>query len=91
MKITKEKDELVIKIPFSTTRSNPYMEDYHPKMDKLIGVIEGEYDYGFCYRIDMEYKDKGDQWTDWVIKVDKDMEQDEFIKLCKKLKIGIVE
>lgn len=91
IKIDEKKNNLEIIIPLKTTRSNPYMEDYHPEMDNLIGVIESEMDFGFCYRIDMEYKNKGDQWTDYVLKLDKDMNRKEFRELCKRLDIDLVD
>ena len=88
-KIHKTKIHLVIEIPLITQRSNPWDESYHPDMPNIIGLIEGENDMGFCYRIDMEYKDKGDQWTDYFYKFFGSPE--EFRKLCKKLKIDWIE
>ena len=91
MKISKKKNNLEIIIPLKTHRSNPYMGDeFHPEMDNLIGLVENENDFGFCYRIDMDYKDKPDQWTDYVLKLDKDMDEEEFRDLCTKYKIDIV-
>ena len=92
LKISKKNNNLEITLPLTTRRSNPYMgDDYHPKMDNLIGLIENDFDFGFCYRIDMDYKDKPDQWTDYVLKLDKDMDANEFRVLCKKFKIDIVD
>jgi hypothetical protein len=93
--IYKTKDHLIIEIPLTTTRSNPWMENWHPKMDNVIAVINGFHDQnnnwdemGFCYRIDMDYADKPDQWTDFFFKWFG--EQREFEKLCEELGIEIV-
>jgi hypothetical protein len=44
---------------------------------------------GFCYRIDMDYKGKDDQWTDYFFKWFGN--RNEFGKLCKQLAIDVVE
>jgi hypothetical protein len=44
---------------------------------------------GFCYRIDMSYKGKSDQWTDFFFKFYGD--DAEFVSLCRGLKIELVK
>lgn len=80
---------LVVEISLKSKRYNPYdEEDEGEEMDNLIGLVEGEIDMGLCYRIDMSYKDKGDQWSDYIIKWQDGIES--FEKLCKDLKIEII-
>ena len=59
----------------------------------LIGLIYhdkfGNDEVGFAQTIDMDYKGKGDQWTD--IKYQYWGGAEEFIKLCKKLEIGYID
>lgn len=88
-KIEKINNELVIKVPMKTERTNPWDENYHPEMDNIIGLIESDFDMGFCYRIDMDYKGKDDQWTDYFFKWFGN--RNEFGKLCKQLAIDVVE
>lgn len=88
-KIEKINDDLVITVPMKSVRSNPWDDNYHPEMDAIIGLIESDYDMGFCYRIDMDYKDKDDQWTDYFFKWHGDLV--EFEKICSELSIGVVK
>jgi len=88
-KIEKIDDELVIKVPLKTERSNPWDENYHPEMDAIIGLIESDMDMGFCYRIDMDYKGKDDQWTDYFFKWHGDRQ--DFEKLCGRLSLDVIE
>lgn len=96
MNITKTKKEIIIRIPRYTNRYD-LVGDTGEVMDNLIGVIEhhrdnsNNYDeYGLCYRIDMGYKGKDDQWTGFVIKC-LNIELEEFRRMCKDLEIDIVE
>lgn len=84
-----ENDNLIITIPLKTFRSNPYDEDYQEEMDNLIGLYEGEYNNGLAYRVDMSYKGKDDQWSDYVFKLNGSRE--EFEVMCKELKIDWVD
>lgn len=88
-KYYKKDDKLIIKIPLKTERSNPYDEDYSALMNNLIGFEKFSGECGFSHLIDMEYKGKDDQWTDIMYYFDGD--KDEFEKLCKELKIDIIE
>jgi len=85
----KENDNLIITIPLKTHRSNPYMDDsYCPEMDNIIGLYEGEYNNGLAYRIDMEYKGKDDQYSDYFFKLNGSKE--EFDKMIKELGIDVI-
>jgi len=98
-KITKNKTHLIIKIPLRTKRFNPYNEmylgdGYTGDMDNIIGLIipdkrSSEPEIGFANYIDMDYKGKEDQWTNIFYHYYGDKE--DFIKLCKDLKIDIYE
>jgi len=91
--ISIEKNNLVIKIPLKTKRYNPYEADTTEEMDNIVATIDkdkhGNEEMGFCNCIDMSYKGKGDQHTDFFYKYWG--EKEEFKKLCKELKIDIIE
>lgn len=94
MKITKQKDKIIIEIPFWSKRMNPYMPDEDVgEYQTLTGVIQtdvfGNEECGFAQTIDRDYKDKGDDVTDIMIHYY--MGKEKFIKLCKKLDIAICE
>lgn len=82
------KTHLVIEVPLITNRSNPWDETFNEEMPAIVGLIKEDESCGFSYRIDMDYKDKGDQWTDHFYEYPGLAK--EFIKLCKKLKIDYV-
>ena len=95
IKKDKTKDVLVIEIPLTKERHNPYTDKNSEKMDNIAGmIVEHKTDgndwdeIGFAYTIDMAYKGKDDQYTDiffeWL------GEKEEFEKICKRLKISIV-
>jgi len=91
-KIYKKNNKLIIEVPFYSERSNPYDDSYCEKMDNVIGIITpnskcSDPDMGFCYLIDMDYKGKEDQWTNYFYKFDG--EEEEFNELCTKLGISI--
>ena len=95
MKLTREKDELVVRIPLKARRFNPYneMAGENPdtgEMDNIVGVIENQKGYketGFMYLIDRHYKGKDDDLGDWVVKCN--LDPSEFEMLCKKLGITL--
>ena len=87
-KIYTKKNKLIIEIPLIAKRYCPFEEKVIGDMDNVIALIENENDMGFCYSIDMGYKGKPDQWTDYFFKWFG--EKKEFEQLCKKLKIGII-
>jgi len=94
-KIYVKNDELVIKVPFSQRQYCPITEKYLGRMDNIIGLIKhtktcNTPDMGFCYRIDMSYKGKDDQWTDYFYQYF-GVSVKSFKKLCDKLNIGWVE
>ena len=85
--IYKTDTSLVIVIPLTQKRSNPY-DDREWEGENVIAIIENDDDTGFCYRIDMSYKGKPDQWSDYFFKWMGDKAG--FEKLCKELKIDVV-
>lgn len=86
--IKKTEDSIIITIPRFAERHNPYDEDYKEKMDNVIGLWESEHENGIAGRIDMGYKDKGDQFSDYIYKLNGSKE--EFEKMCKELEIDTV-
>lgn len=96
MKVYKKGDKIIFEVPFWTKRSNPYMPDDADvgSHKTLIGIIDkdnsGNEELGFGLVIDMDYKDKADQNTDIMIHC-WGVEKKEFIELCKKLEIEVLE
>ena len=93
MEITKERNNIVIKIPFWTKRCNPYaVKKNTGKHKTFVGLISkdesGNNEIGFAYVIDMDYKNKDDQFSNIIIHWLGD--EKEFEKVCKKLEIGLV-
>ncbi len=89
MKITKDADNLIIKVPLKQTRFNPY-DDSEWQGENIIALIDK--DCSFCYRVNMEYKGKEDQFTTpFLIWCEGDSygvrekEKEEFKKLCEKI------
>jgi len=96
MKITKKDNKIIVEIPFYSDRSNPYMEGQdvgkYPTLTGLIIKNKGDDDYdelGFAQTIDMDYKDKGDQVGDFIIKWHQS--EDKFRKKCDELGLNIQE
>jgi hypothetical protein len=91
-KIYKQGENLIIEIPLKQKRFCPFTEEEYGEMDNLIGLIipkKFNYKCGFAERIDMAYKDKGDQNTDIFYEYWGDKE--DFIKLCGELGIEVSE
>lgn len=79
---------LTITIPRFTKRANPCEDDFgedNDEMDNIIGLYEGEYENGLAYRIDMSYKGKADQTSDYFFRLDGSKK--EFEEMIKKLSI----
>lgn len=96
MKIEKTDKEINFIFPRHQKRSNPYDEksDFgeYPTFTGLIihHRKDGQYDeMGFAGTIDMDYKDKPDQVSDFVVMWDGG--EEEFRKECEKLQINIFE
>ena len=92
-KIYEKDGNLVIEIPYTQIRTSAYEEEEWIGQN-IIALIEDNYggiseQMGFCYRIGMEYAGKPDQWTDYFFKFNG--KRKEFQKLCKELKIEIIE
>lgn len=89
-KVYKKNDNLVIVVPFFTERIDPYgQEDSVEQMENIIGVITNQ-EWGFAYRIDQSYKDKGDDISS-LFYISDCRDPEEFKLLCKKLQIQWVE
>jgi len=97
MEIYKKDDKIIIEIPFWSKRINPYMPNADiGEYPTLTGLIvrhrEGGNDWdeiGFAGTIDRDYKGKDDDVSDFVVMWDG--EKEDFIKLCKKLEIDVIE
>lgn len=101
-KIYTKNKKLVIEIPLKTKRYNPYLDKEIGEMDNVVGLIIRTYAYskdslpeeidtkmGFAYNIDMLYKGKMDQETDFFYVYDED--EKDFVKLCRRLKLEVRE
>ncbi len=86
--ITKEWNNLIIKVPLFAERCNPYNDNFKEKMDSIVWVIDWDR-IGFAHYIDMSYKDKADQVSSLFYEYDRWRE--DFIRLCNKLWITIEE
>ena len=89
-----ENNKIIIEIPYWSDRHEPFTYKVTGKHVTLVGQIvkrsESIEDYGFGYVIDMDYKDKNDQFTSIMFRYTEGGKE-EFIELCKKLKIDYVE
>lgn len=94
MKITKRKDKIIFEFPARLKRVNPYDEDEvgetYPFFTGLIikhrkGSNRWD-EIGFAQTIDMAYKDKPDQTSDFIVKWTG--EEKAFIVQCKILGIS---
>ena len=86
--ISIEKNNLVIKIPLKAKRFDPYTETDAREMDNIVGVITND-EVGFAHWIDRDYKGKDDDVSNFFyIYLG---EKKDFINLCKKLKIDVIE
>lgn len=85
MKITKEKNELVIKLPLSQP-SYDAIDEYVGETDNLIGVIAAQ-EYSISQLIDLGYK--GDQQEGMPIIMFETAE--ELRKVCKEFNISVWE
>lgn len=92
----KEDSKIIIEIPFFCARSNPWMEESPGDYPTLTGLIVrhnkdgNDWDeMGFAYTIDMDYKNKDDQYTDIMFHYDG--EEEDFKKLCVEFDIRLIE
>jgi hypothetical protein len=99
LNVRKEGDKFIFEFPTELPRWNQYMEDaeagtlgYYPFFSGLIihhRKDGNDYDeIGFAGTIDMSYKDKGDQISDFIVMWDGDEES--FIKKCGELGIDVM-
>ena len=95
MKIYKEfnkkGDKIIFEIPAKTARCNPYMDkkEQSGTHDTLIGMkSHDKEEMGWARVIDMEYKGKDDQYTDFLIHWWGS--EEEFDAICKDIEVGVV-
>ena len=86
--ITKENNELVIRIPLKQEVYNPYSDSVEGEIDNITGLIEGDR-VGFAYLIDRSYKGKSPDLG--TMFYEDYMEHDKFRSLCKGLGLGLWE
>ena len=88
MNITKENEELVLRIPLKQKMYNHYMgDDPVGEMDNLVGIVAGR-DCSISQLIDMDYKGKPPQEGQPIIMFS---DKEELEEECKKLGINIWE
>ena len=98
MKVYKQDGKIIFEFPESLPRLNPCVDDSERHLLGTYPTFTGlivrhrkngnDYDeIGFAGTIDMDYKDKGDQVSDFIV-LWHDGEE-EFIKVCKKLGINV--
>jgi hypothetical protein len=89
MKITKDKENLIVSIPLKQKIYNPYDErEDQGECENIVGVIAGDDEQGFYSLNSLAYKDDIQLGAPLVLTY---LENDEFIKLCKKLGVSIWE
>lgn len=87
MKIYKENQELVVRLPMEQDTFDAVGE-LVGRVQNLIGVIEGD-KQGIYQSIDMTYKDKDPQIGDLLVQTY--FSDDEFRKKCEELGISVFE
>lgn len=85
MKIYKKKDKIIVELDYYQHKCNPYSPEEEEELtDNLIGIQCGS-EQGIAKLIDLSYK--YDQQVGQIM-VNTCFEDEEFEKLCEKLKIG---
>ena len=85
MKISKENNEMVVRIPLVQKESNPYMDEKDLRdTPNLIGIIAGD-EFSISHLNDLSYK--GDQQEGMPILMFNSREELE--KVCKDFSIGV--
>jgi metal-sulfur cluster biosynthetic enzyme len=87
MKITKENNEMVVRLPLTQKESNCYMaDDELQDVQNLVGVINGEYDYTISQSINMSYAGKPDQLGEPYLHIS---DKEEFEQICKLFNLNV--
>jgi len=87
MNITKENNELVVRIPLKQKINNPYIDNKDlGETDNLVGIIAGN-EYSISHLIDLDYKDKQQEGSPIIMFDDKE----ELEKVCRDFGIEIIE
>ena len=87
MNITKENNELVIRLPMEQAAFD-YSYEEVGTVPALIGIIAGD-EQGISGLIDITYKGKGPQISDFTVKTD--YTRNKFINKCSELGIDFFE
>ena len=87
MKITKENDELVVRIPLKQKINNSYMDEKDLyDTDNLVGIIAGD-EYTLSHLVDLNYKDSQQEGMPILYFNTKE----ELEKVCKDFNIMVWE
>jgi hypothetical protein len=84
MLITREADEIVVRIKVNGNRSNPYDPEEDSEYCAVAGLANDD-GCSLVQMIDMAYKDKGDQVGSTLVNIGYDVAELE--RLCRELKI----
>lgn len=92
MKVYKKDKKIIFEIPCDSPRYDPYAEKEYGSHPTLVGLISldelGSKEFGWANVIDMNYKGKPDQFTDYLIKWWGS--EEEFVKICKEIGVDVV-
>lgn len=83
--ISIKENKLTIEIPLKVEQYDPWTDESVGIRDNICGLITKEDEMGFCYLIDMSYKGKGDQYSEYFYKYFGLRE--DFENLCNELGI----
>lgn len=94
MNIKREDNKIIFEFEATGKRCNPYDDEHdygtYPTFTGLIVRHKNGLDeIGFALTIDMDYKDKADQFTDIVVHWQGEEEQ--FVSICKEFGFEVIE
>src|SRR3989338_8119072 len=93
MKVYKRYNKIIFEVPSESCRYDPYSEKEYGSHQTLVGLVSldesANKEYGWAEVIDMGYKDKPDQFTDYVIKWYGG--EEEFLQICEDIEVNIVD
>jgi hypothetical protein len=85
--------EIVMRIPKTSARQNPWAAEGEDcgKYDTVTGLVDDRLcEFGFSYTIDMDYKDKADQFTSMFVDLSMFMDKETFLKTCDDLHLSVI-
>ncbi|MEK9179133.1 MAG: hypothetical protein AAB893_01560 [Patescibacteria group bacterium] len=93
MKIYKKDKRIIFEVSSESARFDPYSEKEYGSHPTLVGLIaigeSGNRELGWAEVIDMAYKDKPDQFTDYLVKWWGS--EEEFRKICREIEVDVVD